>query len=295
MKHLLLTRFQGALIGANNLYISQQEISPNQLILDTTPALMNGITSLITRGRFEPQDWSQSSLDVTSEPRQAIVAMLPLMLFFHDDRVKLRETLINVSHSWQLDWETCSCAIALGYIGSRALTESLAPRDLLRQLLDETSNLHPLLFQELGTIDRLLEQSSSLHQVTQKLTAIAHPIITPTVLAIYCFLYTPEDFRTSMMRAYYGGYETSFTCALTGILAGMYNSLTGIPIDGLIATQERERWLLSAESLLTSWAGIDEEYRENSPIGLLPASNQPAVAYPLPVAAPQTIQRRQQA
>ncbi len=292
MQHLLLTRFQGALIGAQTIYLSPHQIAPNQLAIETQQALSGGIDSLIRCGRFDLQDWLQSTFTSTTDPRQAIVAMLPLILFFHDDRVKLREALVNVSHSWQLNWEACSSAVVLGYIISRSLTESLTPSTVISQLLDETSNLHPLIFQELGTIDRLLEQSSSLHQVTEKLIASEHPIITPTVLAIYCLLATPEDFGLAMLRARRSECDVRFTCALTGILAGAHNSLTGIPINGIIATQASEQWMSGAEGLLASWAGIDLEHSAAADVGLLPTSSQQVRTHALPVASPRVIQRR---
>jgi hypothetical protein len=292
MQHLLLTRFQGALIGAQTIYLTPQQLAPNQLAIEAAPALVGGIDSLSRCGRFDLQDWLQSTFPTNDDPRRAIVAMLPLMLFFHDDRVKLREVLVTTCHSWGLDWETCSSAVVLGYIISRSLQESLTARTAIAQMLDETSNLHPLLFQELGTIDRLLDSSSSLHRVIQKLTAAAHPIIMPTVLAIYCFLSTPEDFSLAMLRARRTDYDVRFTCALTGIFAGAHNSLTGIPLNGTIATQSPERWISGAEALLATWAGIEIDRHSTAPTQLLPASTQPAANYALPVAAPQVIQRR---
>jgi hypothetical protein len=289
MKHLLLHRFQGALIGGNTIYISPDRITPNRLIMDTTPALISGITSLIHPDRFVAQDWAESiNLDI-SNPDRSIVAMLPLMLFFHDDRVKLREILIEVSHSWQLDWETCSSAIAIGYIISRSLTESFNAQTIISQLLDEMNNLHPLLFQSLSTIAALLEQPNSLHQITQRLTT-THPIITPTILAIYCCLFTPEDFSVATRRAYhtknrwrslFSERESLLTCALTGILAGAQNSLTGIPLNGDLATQDRGQWLSAAENLLNAWAGVYHKYSSRS-----------TAIYPLSVASPRVMQRR---
>jgi ADP-ribosylglycohydrolase len=300
MKHLLLNRFQGALIGASTIYISPHQITPNQLIIDTTPALMGGLTSLIRHGRFDPQDWAKNIFTDISSPEQAMVAMLPLMLFFHDDRIKLREILINVSHSWQLDWETCSSAVAIGYIISRSLTESFNPRTIIPQLLDEMTNLHPLLFQELSTIGggasvrehQIIDLASSLDRVTQRLTTTPHPTIAPTTIAIYCLISTPEDFSLAIRRAAHVKDQSQLTCALTGILAGAQNSLTGIPLNGYLATQERAQWLLAAESLLTSWAGVYQEHSSSRSVALLPASAQPTVAYPLSVASPQVIQRR---
>jgi ADP-ribosylglycohydrolase len=295
VKHSLLTRFQGALLGGNTIYLNPQQITPNQLFGAATPALLGGINSTIRCGGFDLQDWLASTVQlqqVADRNSAAIVTMLPLMLFFHDDRDKLREVLINVSHGWELDWETCSSAVAISYIISRSIVEDLAPKLIVPQLLDGTINLHPLLFQQLNEIDRLIDQSASLLNVTQRLAAESHPVITPTVLAIYCFLTTPEDFSIAMLRAHYTPDLTQFICAIVGILSGTHNSLTGIPLNGYIATQDREQWLITAENLLNLWAGVYNPDRGNQPVGFLPPGNQSAIPYVLPVAAPKVIQRR---
>ncbi len=287
MKHLLLTRFQGALIGGNTIYLNPVKIAPNRLFVDLTPTLMAGIHSLTDPHRFGPQVWAQNILPDITSPDRAIVAMLPLMLFFHDDRVKLREIIIDVSHTWQLDWETCSSAVAIGYIISRSLTESFNPRTIITQLLDEMTNLHPLIFQSLGTIrggsllqgDQFGDQAVSLQQITTRLTTTTPPIIASTVIAIYCFCATPEDFGVAIRRAYHAGDRSQLTCALTGILAGTQNSLAGIPLNGYLATTDRLEWLLAATNLLSAWAGV---FHQHSSIEMSP----------LAVAAPKIIQRR---
>ncbi len=287
MEHLLLTKFQGALIGGNVVYLDRYQIAYNQLIIDTTPALTTGINYLTRRGKFDLQDWSRLVDRDLKNPEQAIVAMLPLMLFFHDDRLKLRAVLIDISHRWQLDWETCSCAVTIGYIISRSLTESWQLRTLVAQLLDEMTNLHPLIFQELSILagevsigaDRSLDRASSLQQVAYRLAKIEHPIVAPTMLAIYCVLSTPEDFSLATRRIARLKQPSPFALALTGILAGAHNSLSGIPLNGYVATQERAQWLSWAQSLLNVWAGVDLQHHTAS-------------AFPLAVAAPQVIQRR---
>ncbi len=292
MQHLLSTRFQGALIGGNIIYLTPQQIAPNQLIVDTTPALLGGIASLIRCGGFDAQDWLQSTLPAAKDPDRAILAMLPLMLFFHDDRRKLRETIISVSHNWELDWETCSSAVAIGYIISRSISETFSPSAILSQLAEEMTNLHPLLFQQLSTIDRLLEHSSSLYQVTHRSIVATHPIIRPTVIAIYCFLCTPEDFSLAIRRARQMEDRSPLICALTGILAGVQNSSTGIPLNGLLATPQRAQWLAAAENLLNLWAGVYHPDGAIVPIRLLSPSNQSIINSVLPVAAPKVMQRR---
>jgi ADP-ribosylglycohydrolase len=290
MQHLLLNRFQGALIGGNIIYLTAQQIAPNQLEIDTAPILKAGIASSIRCRGFDEQDWLANTSSATNHPDRAIVAMLPLILFFHDDRAKLREVILNVSRSWQLDWETCSCAVAIGCIIARSLSESFSPTAIIPQVLDEMTNLHPLLFQQLSTLDRLLEQPSSLAQTTQKFLTTEHPTISKTIMAIYCFLSTPEDFSLAILRARQVEDKSQLICTLTGIFAGAHNSSTSIPLNGLLATQEREQWLTAAENLLSLWAGVYDV--STQPIGLLPPGSQPAVAYALPVAAPKVMQRR---
>jgi ADP-ribosylglycohydrolase len=261
MKHLLIARFQGTLIGGNTIYINPQQIAPNQLSIDATPAIMAGIDSLIRCGGFDEADWiSSTSKAMQSHYKDrnslAILAMTPLILFFHDDRVKLREIIISVSQCLHLEWETCSSAIAIGYIISRSITETFTPRSILAELAAEMTNLHPSLLQQLTIIEWALNRPTSLSQVSKQLTPDIHPTISATAIAIYCFFSTPEDFNLSILRSYHSDADNQLTCAIAGILSGAYNSLTGIPINGDIATQKRAQWMEAAENLLNLWAGF---------------------------------------
>jgi ADP-ribosylglycohydrolase len=281
MKYLLSTRFPGALIGGNLIYLTPHQIAPNRLMQESESALTNGINSLIRYGKYVDRDWEQNIFSKRPNAERAIVAMLPLMLFFHDDRIKLREILISVSHGWELDWETCSSAVAIGYIISRSLTESFDASTIVAQLLDEAINLHPLLFQSLGTIDRQLDRFDSLYKFTHPWLPISHPIVSATVLAIYCLLCAPEDLSLALRLAYQIDDRSQLTCALTGILAGAHNSIAGIPLNGYLATQDRAQWLRTADNLLATWAGVDRVL-----------SNDRNGGAPLPIAAPRVIQPR---
>jgi hypothetical protein len=264
MKHLLLARFQGTLIGGNTIYINPQQIAPNQLSIDATPAIMAGIDSLIGCGGFDEADWiSRTSGVMQSHYKErnsiAILTMTPLILFFHDDRVKMREIIISVSQSLHLDWETCSSAIAIGYIVSRSMTETFTPRSILAELAVEMTNLHPSLLQQLTIIEWALNRPTSIHQLKQQLTPDIHHSILATAIAIYCFFSTPEEFGLTILRAYHSDADNRLTCAIAGILAGAYNSLTGIPLNGDMATQGRARWMKAAENLLNGWAGFSNK------------------------------------
>ncbi len=62
-------------------------------------------------------------------------------------------------------------------------------------------------------------------------------VVETVASAFYCFLRTPEDFKTSVITAVMGGYDTDTTAAITGALSGAFNGISGIP----------ERWVNGVE------------------------------------------------
>lgn len=62
-------------------------------------------------------------------------------------------------------------------------------------------------------------------------------VVETVASAFYCFLRTPEDFKTSVVTAVMGGYDTDTTAAITGALSGAFNGISGIP----------ERWVKGVE------------------------------------------------
>ena len=99
------------------------------------------------------------------------------------------------------------------------------------------------------------------------------------MLAISGFMATPEDFSVATRRVARLETQSSLTCALTGILAGAHNSLSGIPLNGYIATQDKTQWCSLAAQLLNAWAGVDLQHPQPPDL-------------PLAIAAPNVIQRR---
>ena len=101
-------------------------------------------------------------------------------------------------------------------------------------------------------------------------------------LAFYCFLSTPENFRLAVSRATRTSYQPHLTTALTGALAGAYNSIIGIPVSWRLTanriSQGTQRLSL-AKRLIEVWAGVYD-------VSVLTQDQ------PLAVAAPRVIQPR---
>jgi hypothetical protein len=279
MKHLLLARFQGALLGGNTIYVNPHQMKPNQLMAQNLTTLYGGIESLIRCEGFSREDWLQSTVSTIEQPPQAMVTTLPLMLFFHDDRAQLADVLTQVHESWELDEITSSAILAIGYLLSQAITENLDPTTIIPEILAALVKPHPIVSEQLTTAHDLLDRYASLHQVRSAFKPPAHPMAIAIALASYCFLSMPEDFSLAIRLANQIKYQNQLICALTGILAGAHNSFTGIPLRVCLATQGREQLLRLSERLLAVWSGVYQS-EHSHPLQIST------------VAAPSVIQRR---
>lgn len=186
-------------------------------------------------------------------PCDAAVAVLPCVMFFHENKAKLREKIMLATDVFPNEnkAQLQTAVLATGYAIARSLKQRLDPATALEQTIAylKTDNaLTELLLQ----VQILLEQGADLETATTHLCKSAtglrekqgegekkseiHSIVNPgnfipIALAFYCFLSTPEDFRLSVVRAARSGIAGQLTCALTGALSGAYNGVAAIPVE----------------------------------------------------------------
>lgn len=214
---------------------------------------------------------------------------LPIALFFHEDELKLRQQLLQVGEVCHNQPEALEGVLAIAYAIALALTEKLDCTTLIPQVLSYLGPSQTPLVQQLEQVQTLLERGaglettlSQLRRDTQRRGEPQGHSHTSIALAFYCFLTTPEDFRLCVSRAARTRYQPQITSALTGALAGVYNSLIGIPVSWRLTTNHLSssiHRLQLADRLLDAWAGV---YK-------ISASGQ---IRQLTVAAPQVIQPR---
>ncbi|OCR00820.1 hypothetical protein BCD67_24140 [Oscillatoriales cyanobacterium USR001] len=199
-------------------------------------------------------------------PGEVAIATLPVAIFFHENKVKLREKLGELTHIWQSpsygEQDLVSSAACIGYAIARACKEKLNPATLIPEIITYLGIDTPLAILLLQ-VQILLEQEASLEAAVVQLCKIVEtgkkkreeekdkreaetsspytltPLqinsFLPIAIAFYCFLSTPEDFRLAVIRAARTGVEPQLTCSLVGSLSGSYNSVVAIPVEWRVA------------------------------------------------------------
>jgi len=266
MRYSLVSRVRGTFLGA---FLGGEILGvPNGCNLGETAVL--GSESLIALGKLDVDDWlkrhQQASVDIhtnNTSSGKIIISTLPVTLFFHENKLKLRENLLQVLQIWENDPVTRDTTLALGYAIAQSLTEKFHPLTLIPQTISflgetETSIPHQLL-----KVNTLLQEQARLEKVQSELSK-QEKLSNNIALAFYCFLSTLEDFRLTVLRANQNNSQEDFTSIIAGALSGSHNSTSGIPINWqILSSQTNSVWGLKsfsqmlelADALMAVWSG----------------------------------------
>lgn len=264
MHYSLISRFRGTLIGA---LLAQSQANQEKDICDAVASC----ESLIVLGRFDFEDWSERQRKelLFKQPtyqvlETAILATLPLALFFHENPVKLRHCLLDVTRIWGSDLIVRDSTLAVSFAVTLALTEQLTPTMLIPQLVSFIGETTTDLPQKLLKVNELLKQRASLQQAKSEFSKyeIASNVV---AMGFYSFLATLEDFRLSILLAHQNGIHTPMVSAIAGALSGAYNSTAGIPIPWQIEYSHLKSSITGhtfsemvrlADGLFATWSGL---------------------------------------
>ncbi|MGH7997937.1 MAG: ADP-ribosylglycohydrolase family protein [Brasilonema sp.] len=278
MRYSVVSRFKGTILGA---IIGEKIASSHGKQLQGAGTLKISslhwsdmailcAESLIYLGRFDVQDWRQRQQQEFTNLENsywAILATLPVALFFHENTMKLRQNLLLATEIWQNDPLVRDGTLAVGYAIAKSLTEKLSPIDLISQTISFIGETQTNLPQHLLEVHHLLEHGAGLERVQaefgkeEKLSNII-------AMAFYCFLGTIEDFRLCVLRATQDRYRSSAIGAMTGALSGAYNSAVGIPVIWqVMLTQQKSakdskqlvnasKMLKLSDAIIAVWSGV---------------------------------------
>ncbi|MFN6567793.1 ADP-ribosylglycohydrolase family protein [Dendronalium sp. ChiSLP03b] len=280
MRHSLVSRFRGTLLGVL-LGQSLAKDYESQSCFSLSKVAVLGTESLITLGKLDLNDWlerqQQKSLHLDTNDDvspQAILATIPVALFFHENKIKLRQNLLRVLKIWANDPVIQDATLAVGYAIAQSLTENLEPRTLIPQIISFLGETSTPLPEQLLKVNDLLEQGAGLERVQAELSQ-EEKWSNAIAMAFYCFLSTLEDFRLAVLRATDNGdvwrqdawpLRSQIIGAITGALSGAYNSTAGIPVKWQVSLSPANStaWELTsfsqmlklADALVAVWSGV---------------------------------------
>ncbi|MEA5616928.1 ADP-ribosylglycohydrolase family protein [Cronbergia sp. UHCC 0137] len=224
MGYSLVSRFRGTFLGA----FLGRSLAANGDDDFAKPAIL-GMESLITLGKLDVKEWSKHQTPKTPES-QIIFTTLPVVLFYHENPIKLRQNLQEVLTIWDDDPVLKDVILALGWAIALAVKEKLDPLTLIPQTITFLGETSTPLTQKLLQVQTFLEQGVRLERVREELSR-QETLINATTLAFYCFLSSLEDYRLAVLRAIDNNTPICSQTAgvITGALSGAYNSTVGIP------------------------------------------------------------------
>jgi ADP-ribosylglycohydrolase len=272
MFYPLYSRFQGAWLGA----MFGEALAKNIREQDKFKALNYQPSDRLIRANILGQVVSQTNilgeqqdildLYLKSDLKREIVSsseaslvLLPAILFYHDSMALLAIELQQRAEFCQDSIEVIDDVLIWGYAIALTLKGKLNAKNLVDQILVGVGEKQTCLVQQLKHISRLISARKSLGQAVEELGNLGNSDQTAIALSLYCFSYTPEDVSLSIRRAIASRYQTQITASLTGILAGAYNSIAGIPLDWRKTGRQLPFYRQieqTVESLYQAWSGV---------------------------------------
>ncbi|GAX40381.1 hypothetical protein NIES4075_13460 [Tolypothrix sp. NIES-4075] len=267
MRYSLESRFKGTIVGA---FLGDLASGSKEQPKNWHEIALLGVESLITTSQLNLDDWicrQQAEfphLDTSCVSLKAIIATLPVALFYFDNTVKLRQNLSQAIAIWDSDLVVRDGTLAVGYAIALSLTEKLDIKTLIPQTIDFIGETPSKLPQTLLKVNNLLLQGAGLERVQGSLSR-EEKLSKAVAMAFYCFLSTLEDFRLSILRATDNRDALPAIGAITGALSGAYNSITSIPVSWQMklssansatsTASNRKQMIELADALVAVWSG----------------------------------------
>ncbi|MDY6782805.1 MAG: ADP-ribosylglycohydrolase family protein [Cyanobacteriota bacterium] len=284
-----MSRFQGGLLGTQ---IAQQQSGQGNPFpptgqkqplpsRDRDIPLLCAAESLIQCGRLDLAHWCEqlrleqpSALDLKQRASASHTALwiLPIALYFHDHRQSLHDNVRQAAALWLHPQENADDLFLWADAIAWILRENLTGPDLLDRLLETAEGRWTPTCQHLKELRTLCDRAVPLEAVLDRFSTSrfsTSPI--PLALAFYFFASTPEDFCLCIKRAARGQNTPSIALALTGALAGLYNSAYGLP-PRWRAHPQVDRAKQQGERLFATWSGVYQSHRRTEGVRAVAAA-----------------------
>lgn len=271
MRYSLLSRFQGGLLGSLiGEKLADRQCRPLSFgSQDETHSNWSEIQhactdSLIRCGQLDLADWLETiqrsraellQLEKTASASEAAIAVLPIALYCHDNRENLQAQVRSAAALWLRESEPLEEIFLWADAIALVLREQLNRDRVIEQLLTLVEGNPTTALYSLQQLRTHFERGSPLEQILASGSSRPTAAPSPLALALYCFACTPENFFLCVRRAAQTLPAPPIAAALTGALAGLYNSISGLPprwrANNSLAKSSKQR----AQQLFAAWSG----------------------------------------
>jgi ADP-ribosylglycohydrolase len=253
MRHTLLSRWQGSLLGSSLGKVFRLEKGEQACIWQEMQE--EGIEALAKTG-----EWTPEFSDKKVSASEMILICLPLLLFFHDQPQELEKQLFTLAKQQNYSASSQSAMIAYATAMIWVLREQLSETSFFKDLegiSGETS------YKILQTLQTYLENGETIKQIRRQLLSPCEEIW----LALYCFVTTPEELLLTMRRTEKLTAVNPLLFSLVGALSGAHNGVSVIPIPWRCQLrQDKEKWKKKLDPLFATWSGSYEFAKISEPL-----------------------------
>jgi hypothetical protein len=282
MRYTLKSRFRGTIAGAL-LALKLANDGKSEFIKQAYIESAFSYKILIEQGKFDTSSLRNSNRIVTNSNQQILFntffAALPIILFFHEDLLKLRRNLVEVAQAHSDNLIVRDSLLAIGYTISQSLNEKLSKSSVFKEIINFVGETPTNVPETIKAVDCLLNSCISSEQAFTELSKV-NTLSSILATAFYTFLKSLEDFCLSVSLSLssnisnFLNHDYYISSAITGALSGAYNSTLSIPVNWQIhylgslsaklAENEFLQMLRLTDELLAVWSGVYEFERQGS-------------------------------
>ena len=267
MRYCLASKFQGCLVGSILGEALSSNCAPTTKlkIARYEPASWLSFRSCLTEFLLDGGQFSSESLDWQCDRESSVssdrlcLLLLPLIIFSADNLTLLAKSVLESNSYFDVEVEEIEDALIWGSAIALALKGEFSIEELIERASTVVEVKQNSLIAKLKVVKTVLQQNQTPSYTIEKLSSLGNPSQVAIALSIYFGKFTFHNYDLAVRRAINAKYRLDTTVALTGALAGAYNSLTGIPIEWRIYAKNNvacQKATVAAKKLFDAWCGV---------------------------------------
>ena len=276
MSYILLNKFRGAFLGSlahQNLKTleldSQSSFYSHSLSEAIKPqwflGLQQEIVSIMPRQENLVNAWFETVFELlltknllkTANCSVFVLLSLPIIIYYCDYWLYLTEYIEQKGQKFAKSSEEITAILVWCYGVRLALRGELISSNLTHCFIQEAQ-----VKQQKTTLwlEKLKISYFEGWSLSQLLTELSSPDNEQIPLSLSCFLNNAEDFELIIQQASFLEEDFTLVTALSGVLGGAYNGLTGIALNWRNSNQNQnyyQQLIIQIEEMTKEWLGID--------------------------------------